>query len=84
MFKDEGARRTVLGPLMASTDPDKAMRDIGACLDYLSAQPRVKAGPVGITGYCMGGGLSLRAAGLYPDRVAAADLARLIADHKGE
>ena len=72
VFKDEAARRTTLGPLMASTDPDKAMRDIGACLDYLSAEPRVKGVKVGITGYCMGGGLALRAAGLFPDRVAAA------------
>ena len=72
VFKDEAARRTTLGPLMASTDPDKAMRDIGACLAYLAAKPQVKDDRVGITGYCMGGGLALRAAGLFPDRVAAA------------
>ncbi len=72
VFKDETARRAAFGPLMASTDPDKAMRDIGACLDYLAVQPRVKGDKVGITGYCMGGGLALRAAGLFPDRVAAA------------
>jgi len=72
VFKDEAARRAAFGPLMASTDPDKAMRDIGACLDYLAVQPQVKGDKVGITGYCMGGGLALRAAGLFPDRVAAA------------
>ena len=72
VFKDEAVRRKTLGPLMASTDPDKAMRDIGAGLDYLATQPMVKTGPVGITGYCMGGGIALRAAGLFPDRVAAA------------
>jgi carboxymethylenebutenolidase len=72
VFKDEAARRAVFGPMMASTDPEKAMRDIGACLDYLAAQPQVKGAKVGVTGYCMGGGLALRAAGAFPDRVAAA------------
>ena len=72
VFKDEVARRAVLGPLMTSTDPDKAMRDIGACLDYLARQDQAKGDQVGITGYCMGGGLALRAAGLFPDRVIAA------------
>jgi len=32
----------------------------------------VKKGGIGITGYCMGGLMSLTAAGTYPDRVAAA------------
>jgi carboxymethylenebutenolidase len=27
---------------------------------------------VGVTGYCMGGGIALRAAGTFPDRIAAA------------
>jgi carboxymethylenebutenolidase len=72
MFKDEAARRVVLGPMMASTDPEKAVRDVGACLDDLATQPRVKGAKVGVTGYCMGGGLALRAAGAFPDRVAAA------------
>jgi len=32
----------------------------------------VADGPVAVTGYCMGAALSLRTAGTYPDRVAAA------------
>jgi carboxymethylenebutenolidase len=32
----------------------------------------VKPGPIGVTGYCMGGLMSLTAAGTYPDRIAAA------------
>jgi carboxymethylenebutenolidase len=47
------------------------MSDTGAFLDFLSAQPEVKGTRVGVTGYCMGGGMVLRAAGTYPDRVAA-------------
>ena len=33
-------------------------------------QPEVRGSKVGLTGYCMGAGISLRAAGLYPDKVA--------------
>ena len=71
-FKNEEARRQTIGRLMASTDPEKSMRDTGAFLDWLSKQPEVKGEKVGCTGYCMGGGLALRAAGTFPDRIAAA------------
>lgn len=71
-FKDEEARKAILGKLMGSTDPEKSMRDTGAFLDWLSKQPEVKGDKVGCTGYCMGGGLALRAAGNFPDRIAAA------------
>ena len=33
---------------------------------------RSRPSKVGVTGYCMGGGLALRAAGTFPDRIAAA------------
>lgn len=69
---DEAKRREVFGKLMASTNPEKAMRDTGACLGWLVGRPEVKAGKVGVTGYCMGGGMALRAAGTFPDRIAAA------------
>jgi carboxymethylenebutenolidase len=71
-FKDEEARRAIFGIFMASTDPEKSTRDTGAFLDYLAKQPDVAGSRVGTTGYCMGCGLSLRAAGNYPDRVVAA------------
>jgi carboxymethylenebutenolidase len=45
--------------------------DLGAVLDHLAARGDVHPA-VGTTGYCMGGNLSLRAAGRFPDRVAAA------------
>ncbi len=57
--------------LRASTDVAKQMQDIGGCLDWLAKQPLAKAGSVGITGYCMGGGIALRAAGTFPERIAA-------------
>ena len=68
----EEARRTIFGKLMASTDPEKSTRDTGAFLAWLSAQPDVKGDKVGATGYCMGAGLALRAAGNFPDRIVAA------------
>jgi len=58
--------------LRASTDVAKQMADIEGCLDWIAHQPQAKAGKVGITGYCMGGGIALRAAGTFPDRIAAA------------
>ncbi len=70
-FKDEEARRAIFGKFMASTDPVRSTRDTGAFLDWLARQPEVKGDKVGVTGYCMGGGLSLRAAGEFPDRVVA-------------
>jgi carboxymethylenebutenolidase len=72
VFKSEEARREVFGKLMASTDAERAKRDTGAFLDFLAAQPQVRGDRVGVTGYCMGGGLALRAAGEFPDRIAAA------------
>ena len=72
VFKSETARREVFGRLMASTDAERSMRDTGAFLDFLSKQPQVKGDRVGVTGYCMGGGMALRAAGTFPERIAAA------------
>jgi carboxymethylenebutenolidase len=82
-LKDETSRRETIGRLMATTDPERSTRDTGAFLAFLAAQPQVNGQTVGVTGYCMGGALALRAAGQYPDRVAAAaafDGARLATD----
>jgi carboxymethylenebutenolidase len=53
-------------------DCEAGLRDIGSFLDYLAAQKEAKPGKVGLTGYCMGGGMALRAAARFPDRIAAA------------
>jgi carboxymethylenebutenolidase len=71
-FRDEAARRELFGKFMASTDPERSTRDTKAFLDWLTRQPQVKGTEVGCTGYCMGAGLALRAAGNFPDRVVAA------------
>jgi carboxymethylenebutenolidase len=72
VFANEEARRERFGKFMGSTNAEKQVSDAKACLDYLAAQPDVKAGKVGVTGYCMGAGVVMRAAGTYPERIAAA------------
>jgi carboxymethylenebutenolidase len=58
--------------LRASTDPKRQMADTAVWLDWIARQPQVRPGGVGVTGYCMGGAIALRAAGTFPDRVLAA------------
>jgi carboxymethylenebutenolidase len=58
--------------LRASTDATRAMADTADFLDWIAKQPKAKPGKVGVTGYCMGGGFAIRAAGEFPDRIAAA------------
>ncbi|MEU2724425.1 dienelactone hydrolase family protein [Streptomyces smyrnaeus] len=59
-------------PLLWSHTSEHAVRDAGAYLDFLARQPQVRDGKAGVTGYCMGGILALRAAAAYPERVGAA------------
>jgi carboxymethylenebutenolidase len=58
--------------LRGSTGAERQMVDARAALDFLADQPQAKADRVGVTGYCMGGAIALRAAGIFPNRVAAA------------
>jgi carboxymethylenebutenolidase len=55
-------------PLIRELTPERIVRDGGAYLDRLE---RLGRGPVGITGYCMGGRIGWRIAAAYPERVAA-------------
>lgn len=61
-----------IGPLIAAVTPELAARDTTAFVAFLDEQGGVAGGPLGTTGYCMGGALSLRAAAQLPDRVVAA------------
>jgi carboxymethylenebutenolidase len=71
MADDPKKRAEFFGVRMASTNPIRSTSDTAAFLDFLSKQPEVKGDKVGTTGYCMGGAMSLRAAGEFPGRVAA-------------
>ncbi len=67
-----GDVRKAIGHLMGTTNNQLAAQDTEAFLAYLDTRPDVAGKKVGTTGYCMGGGMSLTAAGTFPDRVAAA------------
>ena len=64
--------RARLMSLAGSLTKELATRDTGAMLQFLADQPEVADSKVGTTGYCLGGGLALNAAGRFPDRVGAA------------
>ncbi len=70
-IRSDEDRRAIFGKFFATTSPDKSMSDTAAFLDFLGTQPQVKGTRVGVTGYCMGGSTVIRAAGNFPDRVAA-------------
>ena len=70
-FSDAGERARLMS-MVSSVTKDAATRDTEAMLDFVASQPEVAGTKVGTTGYCMGGGLALNAAGRFPDQVAAA------------
>jgi carboxymethylenebutenolidase len=72
VFSDPEKRKVLMEKFFAHATPANIMSDTRAFLDYLAAQPDVKPGGIGTTGYCMGGLMSLAAAGTYPDRIVAA------------
>ncbi len=70
-----GAREEFFGTVMPrvhALTPDRSDPDLDAYLDALLGLPGVVGPHVGMTGYCVGGRLAIRAAGLRPDVIAAA------------
>ena len=72
LFGDPAVRDAWFKKVFVHATQPNMMRDTRAVLDFMAAQPEVVQPKVGTVGYCMGGGISLAAAGFYPDRVAAA------------
>ena len=72
VFTDPEKRKILMEKFFAPATAANVMSDTRAFLDYLAAQPDVKPSGIGTTGYCMGGLMSLTAAGTYPERIAAA------------
>ncbi len=72
IFSDPEARRVLSGKFSALATAANIMSDTRAFLDYLGAQADVAPGGIGTTGYCMGGLMSLTAAGTYPEVIIAA------------
>ncbi|GAB07702.1 prolyl oligopeptidase family serine peptidase [Gordonia amarae] len=73
-LRGPGAREAAFAkvrPQMAALTPDLARKDLGHYVDALRSLPGVDAGPIGVTGYCMGGRLALLAGAARPDDVGA-------------
>lgn len=58
-------------PLIGAHTVERVLRDAAAYLGFLTTQPEVGAGPVAVTGYCIGGLLAMRTAAAHPGQVAA-------------
>ena len=72
VFSDPEQRKRLVEKFSSHISQAKVMSDTRAFIDYLASEPDVKAGGIGVTGYCMGGRMALTAAGTYPDRIVAA------------
>ncbi|HEY0194752.1 MAG TPA: dienelactone hydrolase family protein [Kofleriaceae bacterium] len=71
MLADSAIMKQFMTTFYASaTDYDHIQTDLGAVLDHFDQRPDVQGG-VGTTGYCMGGNISVRAATIFGDRIAA-------------
>ena len=57
--------------LMGALKDDEIVADVASAIAWLEKQPNVRAGKIGITGFCMGGRVSYLAACALPDRIAA-------------
>ncbi|HEY2376360.1 MAG TPA: dienelactone hydrolase family protein [Gemmatimonadaceae bacterium] len=72
LFQDAAIRAEWSKHVLPTVSIPTIMRDVPALLSHLDSQPSVRHGKIGVTGYCLGGRLSLATAGHFPDRVAAA------------
>ncbi|MCZ7530123.1 MAG: dienelactone hydrolase family protein [Acidimicrobiia bacterium] len=59
------------GELMMSLNVEQAAKDMVGAVDFLVSHDAVSTPSIGVTGFCMGGGLALWLAALRPDSVKA-------------
>jgi carboxymethylenebutenolidase len=70
-FVEERTKKR-MAELTGPLTPDAIERDGAAYVDFLAGQPSVRAGGMGVVGYCFTGAMALRIAAARPDRIAAA------------
>lgn len=70
VFSDSSERTRMFGMIGELTN-DRIIADSGAYADFLLARPEVSGSAVGSTGYCLGGRMSLLAAGGLGDKIGA-------------
>ena len=68
---DESRKRFFSEYYLPALDYDNLKADVEPLLAYLHGRPDVTAGPVGTTGYCMGGNASYRVATMFGDQIGA-------------
>jgi len=61
-----------MGRLRESLPPEAMVSDGKAYTGFLSQQPGVRSGTVGVVGYCFTGAMAMRFAASQPDKIAAA------------
>jgi carboxymethylenebutenolidase len=71
VFTDE-RERARMGSLSSALTNDRIIADSGAYIDFLLARSEVTGSAIGTTGYCLGGRMSLLAAGGLGHKIAAA------------
>ena len=71
LFTDPVARAHWTEHILPTLSIANVMRDVPTFGDYLASRPDVRAGRIGVSGYCLGGRLALATAGHYPGLVAA-------------
>jgi carboxymethylenebutenolidase len=71
VFRDEKERARLFGIVGRLTN-EHIIADAGAYADFLLARPEVRGPAIGTTGYCLGGRMSMLAAGGIGDKIAAA------------
>lgn len=74
-LRQPGAREDFFGEIMGRVrahTPDRSDADLDAYIDALLSLEGVVGSAIGFTGYCIGGRMAIRAAGLRPDVIAAA------------
>ena len=70
-FRDPATRQKVM-PLARSLTPETNVTDAKAFVSFLDAQDAVDTSrPIGTTGYCMGGPMTMRTAAAVPERIGA-------------
>jgi carboxymethylenebutenolidase len=70
-FNDPATRQALMA-LAGTLNPQTAVTDATAFVDFLDAQPPVdKKRKIGTTGYCMGGPFVFRTAAAFPNRIGA-------------
>lgn len=72
LFGNPEARQAWFQKYVSPLTAENLKADVASFLEFLGRQPDVVQPKVGTTGYCLGGRISLAAAGNFPERVAAA------------